>query len=219
MTSDSPDLLEMVRRELAPAGENRFVTLVNEGRLPRERIAAVAAEEYWIGESDRHSFLVLAARFPEPPAVDFFLGLAGTEGPARSRLLRLADALGLTGEQLAQYEPKPGCQAYPAYVAWLALNASQADAALALVANFAAWGSYCGAVARGLRAHYDLDREAVAFFDYFAQPAPEAEQLASAVARHSLGEGGKVPDSTRRYARIVQAYELMFWNTLAEGVT
>lgn len=219
MASDSPDLLEMVKRELAPAGENRFVTLVNQGRLPRERIAAVAAEEYWISESDRHSFLVLAARFPEPPAVDFFLGLAETEGPARSRLLRLADALGLTEEQLAQHEPEPGCQAYAAYVAWLALNASQADAALALVANFAAWGSYCGAVARGLRAHYGLDEKAVAFFDFFAEPAPEAERLASAVARHSLGDGGKLPDSTRRHARLVQAYELMFWNTLAEGVT
>jgi len=219
MMSDSPDLLEMVKRELAPAGENRFVSLVSEGRLPRERIAAVAAEEYWIGESDRHSFLFLAARFPQPPAVDFFLGLAETEGPARSRLLLLADALGLTEEQLAQYEPKPGCQAYAAYVAWLALNASQADAALALVANFAAWGSYCGAVAQGLRAHYGLDEEAVAFFDFFAAPAPEAEQLASAVARHSLGGGDKLPDSTRRHARLVQAYELMFWNTLAEGVT
>jgi thiaminase len=219
MMSDSPDLLEMVKRELAPAGENRFVSLVNAGRLPRERIAAVAAEEYWIGASDRHSFLILAARFPEPPAVDFFLGLAETESPARSRLLRLADALGLTEEDLARYEPKPGCQAYAAYVAWLAVNGSQADVALALVANFAAWGSYCGAVAKGLRTHYDLDEEAVAFFDFFAAPAPEAEQLARTVAEHSLGGAGKVPDSARRQARLVQAYELMFWNTLPEGVT
>ena len=75
MTNDGLDLLEMMRRELAPAeGANRFVQLVSEGRLPSERLAAVAGEEYWIGESDRRSFLHLAARFPEPPAVDFFLG-------------------------------------------------------------------------------------------------------------------------------------------------
>src|SRR5689334_24375480 len=72
MTNDGLDLLEMVRRELAPTeGANRFVQLVSEGRLPSERLAAVAGEEYWIGESDRRSFLHLAARFPEPPAVDF----------------------------------------------------------------------------------------------------------------------------------------------------
>jgi TENA/THI-4/PQQC family len=208
-----------VRRELAPAeGANRFVQLVSEGRLPSERLAAVAGEEYWIGESDRRSFLHLAARFPEPPAVDFFLGLAAVEIPARSQLLRYAAALGLGEQDLQAYEQKPGCQAYASYVAWLALNGSLSDVSLALVANFAAWGSYCGAVAQGLRRHYGLKDEDVAFFDFFAKPAPEVEQLAGAVALHSLGTASALPDSTRRHARLVQAYELMFWNTLAEGV-
>lgn len=82
MTNDGLGFLEMVRPELAPAeGDNRFVQLVNEGRLPSERLAAVACEEYWIGESDPRSFLHLAARFPEPPAVDFFLGPAAAEIP------------------------------------------------------------------------------------------------------------------------------------------
>jgi hypothetical protein len=104
-------------------------------------------------------------------------------------------------------------------VAWLALNGSQSDVALALVANFAAWGSYCGAVADGLRRHYGLNDEAVEFFAFFAAPAPEVEELASAVARHGLGPAGTLPDSTRRHARLIQAYELMFWNTLADGVS
>jgi thiaminase len=219
MTNDEPGLLEMVRRELAPTeGANRFVQLVNEGRLPVDRLAAVAGEEYWIGESDRRSFLYLAARFPDPPAVDFFLGLAAVESPARTQLLRYAAALGLGEQDLQAYEQKPGCQAYASYVAWLALNGSLSDVSLALVANFAAWGSYCGAVARGLRRRYGLKDEDVEFFDFFATPAPEVEQQASAVAQHSLGAGGTLPDSTRRHARLVQAYELMFWNTLAEGV-
>jgi thiaminase len=219
MTHDGPDLLEMVRRELAPTeGVNRFVQLVSEGRLPVERLAAVAGEEYWIGESDRRSFLYLAARFPEAPAVDFFLGLAAVENPARIQLLRYAAALGLGEQDLQAYEQKPGCQAYASHVAWLALNGSQSDVSLALVANFAAWGSYCGAVAQGLRRHYGLKDEDVEFFEFFATPAPEIEQLASAVAQHSLGATGGLPDSTRRHARLVQAYELMFWNTLAEGV-
>jgi hypothetical protein len=217
MTHDGPDLLEMVRRELAPAeGANRFVQLVSEGRLPAERLGAVAAEEYWIGESDRRSFLHLAARFPDPPAVDFFLGLAAVEGPARIQLLRYAAALGLSEQDLQEYEQKPGCQAYASHVAWLALNGSLNDVALALVANFAAWGSYCGAVAAGLRRHYGLKDEDVAFFEFFAAPAPEVEQLARSVARHSLGADSVLPSSTRRHARLIQAYELMFWNTLAE---
>jgi thiaminase len=220
MSNEAPDLLTMVRRELAPAaGANRFVQLVNDGRLPQERLAALAGEEYWIGESDRRSFLFMAARFPEHPAVDFFLGLAEVEGPARTMLLQFASALGLNENDLQSYEPRPGCQAYAAYVAWLALNGSQSDVALALVANFAAWGSYCGAVAGALQRNYRLNKQDVAFFDFFATPTPDVERLASTVARHSLGATSTLPDSARRNARLVQAYELMFWNTLAEGVS
>ncbi len=133
-------LLDTVRGELAPAeGANRLVPLVAEGRLPLERLAALAGEEYRIIRSDRRSFLVLAARFPDPPAVDFFIGLAQGETLALSKLLAFAAALGMDEAALEAYEPRPGCQAYPAYVAWLALNGSEADVALALVANFAAW--------------------------------------------------------------------------------
>jgi TENA/THI-4/PQQC family len=216
--STASSLLDMVRRELAPTeGANRLVPLVAEGRLPKERLAALAGEEYHIIRSDRRSLLLLATRFPEPPAVDFFVGLAQGETLALAKLHDLAAALGMDQDALDAYEPTPGCQAYPAYVAWLALNGSQADAALSLVANFAAWGSYCAAVAEGLRRHYDLGDEAVGFFDFFATPVPEIEEQASAVAAASL-EGGRLPPSTRRHARLVQAYELLFWNTLAEGV-
>jgi hypothetical protein len=211
-------LLDTVRGQLAPAeGANRLVPLVAEGRLPLERLAALAGEEYRIIRSDRRSFLVLAARFPEPPAVDFFVGLAQGETLALSKLLTFAAAVGMDEAALEAYEPRPGCQAYPAYVAWLALNGSQADVALSLVANFAAWGAYCGAVADGLRRHYHLDEAAVGFFDFFATPAPEIEEQAGAVARVSL-RGGELAPSTRRHARLVQAYELLFWNTLAEGI-
>jgi thiaminase len=218
MPSASPDALELVRRQLAPAeGANRLVPLVAEGRLPRERLAALAGEEYRIIASDRRSFLVLAARYPEPPAGDFFTGLAQGENLALPLLVAFAGALGLGEKDLRAYEPKAGCQAYAAYVAWLALNGSQGDVALALVANFAAWGSYCAALADGLRRNYGLDDEACRFFDFFAAPVPEVEQQALAVAEASL-EAGQPPESARRHARLVQAYELMFWNTLAEGV-
>ena len=218
MTSLAAAVLESVRSELAPAeGGNRLVTLVTEGRLPRERIAWLAAEEYRIGESDRRSFLHLAARFPDPPTGDFFVGLAQGENIARSRLISLAAALGWSEPDLRAYVPQPGCQAYAHYVAWIALNGARADVAVALVANFAAWGRYCGAIADGLRRHYDLDDNAVGFFDFFATPGDEFDEQALAVVRANVSSG--VPaESARRMATLIQAYELLFWNTLAEGV-
>jgi thiaminase len=218
VSSGSLDLLERIRRELAPSeGENRFVPLVESGRLPRERLAALAGEEYTIIRSDRRSFLVLAARFPEPPAVDFFTGLAQGETLALSHLISFAEALGLDEGDLRAYEPQAGCQAYAAFVAWLALNGARGDVALALIANFAAWGSYCAATARALRSHYGLDDKASGFFDFFATPVPEIEEQALAVAEASV-DADEPPQDARRFARLIQAYELMFWNTLAEGV-
>jgi hypothetical protein len=218
MTGQSADVLESVRSDLAPAeGGNRLVPLVAEGRLPRERIAWLAAEEYRIGHSDRRSFLQLAARFPEPPTSDFFIALAQSETVALAKLIDLAAALGWSVQDIEAYEPRPGCQAYAHYVAWMALNGARPDVVVALVANFAAWGGYCRAIAEGLRRHYGLADEAVGFFDLFATPVPEFEEQALAVVQANVGAGGP-PQSARRMARAVQAYELSFWNTLAEGV-
>ncbi len=218
VSSGALGLLSKIQREVAPEeGGNRLLPLVAEGRLPRERLAALAGEEHHIIRSDRRSFLVLAARFPEPPAVDFFTGLAHGESLALTQLRTFAHALGMGPSDLDAYEPQPGCQAYAAYVAWLALNGSQGDVALALIANFAAWGSYCGTVAEALRGRYGLDDEACGFFDFFATPVPAVEQQALAVAQASIDAGGP-PELAGRYARLIQAYELQFWNTLAEGL-
>lgn len=218
MTVKPADLLESVRRELAPAqGGNLLVPLVAQGRLPRERIAWLAAEEHRIVRSDRRSFLQLAARFPEPPVGDFFIALAQGEDLALGKLTGLAAALGWSERDVEAYEPRPGCQAYAHYMAWMALNGASPDVVVALVANFAAWGGYCRAVAEGLRRHYGLGDEAVGFFDFFGTPVPEFEQQTLAVVQASVGPAGP-SEPARRMARVVQAYELSFWNTLAEGV-
>src|SRR5690349_11740508 len=168
MTRSASELLDSIRRELAPdEGENRFVPLVSQGKAPVSAIGALAAEELRIVASDWRSFLTLAARSPEPAARGFFTGLAQGEGMVLPMLTPLAAAAGVDP---AGYQPRPGCQAYPSFVAWLALNAEPAAAVLAILANFAAWGGYCATIAAGLREHYGFADEACAFFDFFATP-------------------------------------------------
>ena len=56
----------------------------------------------------------------------------------------------------------------------------------------------------------------MAFFDFFASPAEDFEARALQV----LGEGlaaGDSPVLARRATRLLQAYELSFWDALAEG--
>ncbi|MGH2946040.1 MAG: transcriptional regulator [Solirubrobacteraceae bacterium] len=222
-TADSPGrkLLGDLRRELSEVEEqirsHRFLAALDDGRVPGERLAAFAGEQHAIISSDRRSFALLASRFPEPPAGDLFLSLAEGEGRALELLRAFAAAVGTDEEALRAHEPAPGAQAYPAFVAWLALNGSRSDVSLALLANLAAWGANCAQVAKALRSRYGLEEEAVAFFTFFAEPPPDSEQRLLAVLDEGLGDGDS-PVRGRRAARLLQAYELLFWDTLAEEI-
>jgi hypothetical protein len=215
MTRSAQEVLDTIRRELAPdEGDNRFVPLVAHGTAPVSAIGALAVEELRIVASDWRSFLTLAARAPEPAARGFFTALAQGESLALPMLTPLAAAAGFDGAAVRAYRPRSGCQAYPAYLAWLALNAEPAAAVLAILANFAAWGEYCATIGQALRKHYGFADEVCGFFDFFATPVPELEDQALAAVQAGLDSGADL-DEAREHGRLLQDYELMFWNTLA----
>lgn len=207
---DAVELLAVVRAELAPVerrlADHPYLAELEAGRVPLESLRVFAGEQRAIIASDRNSFGHLAHRFPEPPAGGFFREMAAGEAEALQLLERFAAAVGLGGE----YEPLAGCQAYPAYVAWLALNGSPADVVLAFLANLETWGRSCARMRDALRPAYGDD--AVAFFEFFAQSPPDFEERALALV--ATGE----PSSARRAARLLQAYELLYWDTLADGL-
>jgi hypothetical protein len=207
---DAAELLTLVRAELAPVArslaEHRYLVEVESGRVPVESLRIFAGEQRAIIASDRTSFEHLLRRFPEPLAAGFFRRLAAGEAEALRLLERFAAAVGLGLE----YEPLAGCQAYSGYVAWLALNGTPADVALAFLANLETWGRSCARMRDALRPEYGDD--AVAFFDFFAR-APQGfeEHALELVATGELS-------SARRSARLLQAYELLYWDTLADGL-
>jgi hypothetical protein len=216
MTASARELLESARTELAPGKhENRLIPLIAQGAASREALAALAAEQHRIITSDWRSFLVLASRSTDPAAGGFFFGLAQGEQLALEKVARFAAACGLGEQALRDYKPRAGCQAYPSYLAWLALNGEPGDVVLAVVANFSAWGSYCETVAQALREHYGFDDAGCEFFDFFAAPPPDGDEPALAVVQANL-DAGRGIEKAREYGRLLQSYELMFWNTLAE---
>lgn len=213
MTRSARELLDEIQAELAPGDAgNRLVPLITAGRAPRAVFAALAAEEKLITLSDWRSFHALAARADEPHARTFFGGLAPGEQQANGLLDALVAAAGPDrGKDL----PRAGCQAYPAYVAWLALNGESSATAAGIFANFAAFGRYCADVAAGMRAHYGFADDACAFFDYFGADVPEIEEQALAAIQAGLDAHRLDERAAHRYARLFQSYELQFWNTLA----
>ncbi|MFF7489557.1 thiaminase II/PqqC family protein [Streptomyces luteogriseus] len=217
MTHPARDLLETTTAALAPDPHaNPLVPRIADGTAPLTALAALALEQTWVIPADRRAFEFLSARgdATDPQAAAFFTALAEGEALAGERLTAFTRACGVDEPGEASYEPLPGCQAYPAYVAWLALNASPADVVLALTANFSAWGGYCATIAAALRERYGFTDEACAFFDFFAQPAPEPARLAVAAVQEALDAGRLDAERARTYGRLLQHYEAMFWNAL-----
>jgi hypothetical protein len=212
------DLIGRVREEIsARTSRNRFVDLLEAGRVPRERLTWLAGEQFRIVGSDQRSFALLAARFPQPPAGEMFLSLAQGELNALRLLSDFAAALGWDERDLRAYEPRPLAQAYPAYLAWSALFGTSSGVTLAMLANLEEWGGYCGRVAEALLARYDLSERAVGFFRLFAAPMPGFTEQATSVVSAGLA-AGEDPQEAARAALALHAYEIAFWDTLADGL-
>ncbi|MGI3222790.1 transcriptional regulator [Streptomyces phaeochromogenes] len=223
MTRTARELLESTTGKLAPDPHaNRLLPLIARGAARRDTLAALALEQRHVIAADRRAFLHLAERSAAagttagPECAAFFGMLAEGEALAQDRLGAYAAACGVDMAREAAYEPLADCQAYPAYVAWLALNGSPAEVVLALSANFAAWGGYCATIADSLRRHYGFDDAPCGFFDFFAEPAPGLEQRALAAVQGGLDAGGLNESDVHHYGRLLQTYETKFWHALWE---
>ena len=212
------DLIGRVREEIsATASQNRFVELLEAGDVPRERLTWLAGEQFRILGSDRRTFALLAARFPDPPAGEMFLSLAQGELRALRLLADFAAELGWEEQDLRAYEPRPLAQAYPAYLAWSALFGTCSGVALAMLANLEEWGGYCGRVAEALVTRYGLAERAVGFFRFSAAPAPGFTEQATSVVAAGLA-AGEDPQEAVQAARALHTYEIAFWDALAAGL-
>ena len=220
--ADARELIAETRAQLKAVEDKLFahpyLSAVEEGRITKEKLRLFAGEQYRIINSDLRSVALLVSRQGGAPNRDFFLGALQGEAAARDALLAFTKALEMSEDDLRAYEPKPGCQAYPAYVAWLASYGSAADFAAAFLANLPAWGSSCARMSAALKSKYGLSSEAVAFFDLFAAPAPEFEADSLRVIQDGLDRDVD-PRGVARAARLIQAYELMYWDTLYEAST
>jgi thiaminase len=216
---NASDLIAAIKDDLALVEQDLvahpYIASVETGALPRESLRTFAGEQFAIITSDLRSVAHLVSRFGGGASRDFFLDTLAGERTALGHLQTFAGALGMSQADLDAYEPIPAAHAYTAYMAWLALYGSDAEVAAAYAVNFAAWGASCGRMARALEAHYRFSRDQVAFFDFFASPAPEFEPAAFAVIQRQLDAGA--PDAPiRRAARLLQGYEVLFWDALFE---
>ncbi len=218
MVQRARELVQEVRRGIAPVEErirqHPYLQALEGRRVARGTLAIFAGQQRHIIESDLCSVALIVARSASQATWDFFLGMLQGERAALEALAAFGKAVGASGGDPAA-EPLPGAFAYSAYVAWLALYASPAEFAGAFLVNLEAWGANCGRMSRALQDRYGLTKQDVAFFDLFATPPPGFEERGLAVVDEGLA-GGVDPKRIRRAARLLQGYELLYWDTMLQ---
>jgi thiaminase len=213
-------LVEELRRDLAPI-ENEirnhpYLTALENHQVPRSNLRAFAGEQYHIIQSDLRSAAQLVARYGATPSGPFFQGILEGEIIARDHLLRFAAALGWDERDLKTYEPNPQAQTYPSYVTWMSVHASDAQVATSYLVNFAVFGENLGRMAAALRSRYGFSAADTAYFDFFATLPPDFEPNVLSILEAGLAKGADVRE-IKRSARLLQAYELDFWDAVAEN--
>ena len=220
---DAQDLIQQIRDELEPVEtqlrDHPYPRALEQSDIARNSLSVIVGEQHITIESDLRSLAAMVARCDHPRSRRFFLGILPGEDAAFAALHDLATALDLDESWLLAYVPTPEAQAYAHYVAWLAHYASPAEMAAALAVNFPAWGANCGRVGSALREQYGLTQYATAFFDLFSGPTPsEFDEGVHRVIDNGLNHG--VDEAQlRRAARLLQSYELMFWDGVYRAST
>jgi hypothetical protein len=213
--------VEGVRKELQPVNarilSHPYLQALQAGRIPRERLQLFSTQQSHIIGSDLRSVALMVARASSERSRGFFMELLEGERAALQALGSFAAAIGTALSTSSRVdEPLPGAFAYSAYVAWLSLYGSEAEFAGAFLINLPVWGANCGRMAEALRGKYGLTDADVAFFTLFATPPPGFEERAATVVAEGMAHrvfAAKI----RRAASLLQGYELLFWDTMAQA--
>jgi pyrroloquinoline quinone (PQQ) biosynthesis protein C len=193
--------------------QHAYLQALEEGRIPLPQLRYFVGEQSHIIPGDLRSIALLVSRCELPASQQFFRDVLQGEAAALDALDPLATAVGMSPADCAAYEPTPGAQAYSAYLAWLCLYGSDVEVAAALSVNFAAWGANCGRMAQALRQHYAFSEAALQFFTQFAAAPPDVSPQALALIEAGLQRGVETR-RIMRAARLLQGYELLFWDTI-----
>ena len=217
--NDAREVVQKIRMDLSPFDEkilgHPYILALNEDKIPQDSLRTFAGQQYHITTSDLRSIASLVSRHGQLPSRPWLLSVLQGEAAALDALFVFAKKFSMSERDLMTFEPIPGAHAYCTYVAWLGMYGSDGELAGALLVNFAAWGVNCGKMNKALQEHYGFTKEEVAFFELFSQ-MPPFEKQGLEVIQGSLDRGIE-PTLIHRAARMLQAYELMFWDAMAEA--
>lgn len=211
------EFLANLRQKLAQDNEkilnHELIKEAEKGILDKERIKLFVAQQNYIVNHDLRSLAMMLSRARGEDELDFFYTLVAGDKEALRQLRALSEELGLSGEELKKFPILAEAASYTHYLAWLALYANSGEQATALVVNLPVWGSVAKRFGSALREKYRIRN--LGFFELFAGPYDVMEGMAIKVIEGYLG---LYKESMERCARLIQRYELMFWDGVYRGI-
>ena len=217
--SDALRLVTQIRSDLklldAKILCHPYLKALEDRRVLPDLLKIFAGQQHHIISSDLRSIALILSRQGMLSSRGFLISVLQGEAAALDALHAFAGTLRLNLSDLEVLEPLPAAHAYCTFVAWLALYGSDAELASAFLVNFSAWGTNCGRMRKALHDKYGIAPPALSFFDLFAD-MPSFEQEALRIIQNGLDRG--VPARLiHRAARMLQNYELMFWDAMASA--
>jgi pyrroloquinoline quinone (PQQ) biosynthesis protein C len=210
-------LVEEIRSGLARTRrkilDHPYLEALERGGVSSERLRGFAGQQYHNLAIGLRSISDLVGRHGHLPSRVFLMNVLQGQSAAKDALSGFAAGLDLTEEHLSSHEPSPEGQAYGHFIAWLGAYGSDAELAAAYLEGAETWAANCGRMSRALKDRYGFDEKSCAFLDLYAA-GDGAEADALPVIQDALNRGID-PRLMFRAARLLQSYELMFWNGMA----
>src|SRR5215472_8978353 len=212
-------VVAQIRSDLKPLetkiSSHPYLKALEENRVHPESLKVFVGQQHHIISSDLRSIALILARQGMLPSGRFWINVLQGEAAALDALHAFAGTLGIELSDLERFELLPEAHAYCTFVAWLALYGSDAELAGAFLVNLPTWGACCDRMRKALQQKCDIAPSTLAFFDLFAD-MPSFENEALSIVQNGLDRG--LPERLiHRAARMLQGYELMFWDAMASA--
>ena len=213
------ELIDHIRQALKAVDDeirsHEFLDRVEKGEVSEQALRVFAGNQYHMMVSIVRADGHLLQRFAGTSLHEFFFELLGAKVDGYSSLKLLAARLGMDHDGLERFDIDPDAFAYAAYVTWLAVNGSLGEIVCGLSVNLPAWAHNCRRLGAALRSRYGISAEETAYLDGHTQ-ARVNDEVSIEAANHDLA-CQVPPERILRAARMIQAYELRFWDAMASA--
>ncbi|AWR98068.1 TenA family transcriptional regulator [Acidianus sulfidivorans JP7] len=190
MLSEIRDKIKEINNQIL---NHPFIQSAEKGTLPIDKIQLIYDQQWYIVNSDVKSLAIMLSKAKEQDEIDFFINALQGDYTGLKILRKVANK---------QANILPSAVSYTHYLAWLANYANTGEQVLALVVNLPIWSQNCRKLAEAYKGKINVE-----FLELFANSEIDEDEAEKIISRYDSKNYLEI-------AKMIQAYELSFWNSI-----